>query len=310
MNRNIEEFIDKDININIDEDGIMSAIILNMCYGKHIGGFNNNDTVVIVEEDKGIRDNIYIDLHVGYEDIKSIDQHCVAVDKIHLKQLQNNENKMNPNIEYGISWNNFTDKFCYSTTIYLIAKIEGEGYDFKDIDLYKEVDDGITLGDLLWYTDSSYLSWFKYNRNASNWNKILIELSHNGDFTNKLLDYLIKGIPQEYLALDKFKTDMTFFFKKKFGCSNNHGGMKGEYIDENGYLLPQMLHYLETMHSYFECNATYLNDKKFKKIEGLKSKAFKYQDYEDRFDSTKLFSYGLIWGKYRNDRNNIRATYE
>lgn len=303
----IEFFKDnKHININVDNDGVFSSAILKKFYDCDICGFNNNDKVIIHQQGIPFENLTYVDLHVGYPHIKSIDQHMVSVDEEHNAMIKANPNKINPNVDYDIVWSDYTNKFPFSTTIFLLVKAEVDGKNLSDIDLTKQVTPKIRLGDLIWQTDSSYENYFKYNRNATNWIAKMIELSNNGKFTTELFRWLQEEIPSDPHDRDILSMQIGLWYKETFKCDNNHGGIKNGFITEDGKITDNLYHYLMTIGSLLDTNMSNMNEKIFDATI-FKSKRFSYSDVKERFDSTKLFSYGFIWGMSKD--KNISATY-
>ena len=297
----------KKININVDNDGVFSSVILKKFYDCDVCGFNNNDKTIIYQNNTSFDKLVYVDLHVGYPTIKSIDQHMVSVDSAHNEFLKNNPYKINPNIDYDIVWANYTNKFPFSTTIFLLIKADIEGKDMSCIDLNKKITDDIRLGDLIWQTDSSYENHFKYTRNTTNWMERMIALSNNSKFTVELFRWLEEEIPKDYHDRDVLTTKIGLMYKEGLHCDNNHGGMKNGFINEDGAISDKLYRYLVTIGDLFDVDMSNMGDKKFE-TKTFKSKRFSYSDVKDRFDSTKLFSYGFIWGMYKD--KNISATYE
>lgn len=307
MQQTLDDFFkdSKQININVDNDGVMCGAILSLLYGCTIDGFNNSDKTVIHNEDIPYDKLVYIDLHVGYPHIKSLDQHMVSVNKHHNDTIVSNPNKINPNVDYGVYWYRYGDKFPFSTAIYLLARAEGEGKDLSNIDLEKPITEDFKLGDLIWQTDSSYENFFKYTRNVKNWFDKLREISNNGEFTEKLITW-VDTVPKDEEERKNFTLNIGNWYKEMFNCVNNHGSIKEGLIDENGIVSKDVLKYTNTIGKLLNTEIKGLENKKFKTKE-FSCKSFTYNNVKERFDSTKLFSYGFIWsmGKERN----IRASY-
>lgn len=297
----------KQININVDSDGIFSAAILRKYYDCEICGFNNNDKIILHEKGIPYEDLTYVDLRVGYPHIRCIDQHMVSVDEKHNEILKANPNKINPNVEFDVVWKDYTHKFPFSTTIYLLVKAEAEGKDLSNIDLDVQVAQGITLGDLIWHTDSSSDNFYKYNVNASNWIERLKKMSNNGAFTLRLIKYLENHVPSDFSTRATYYMRIGLWYRETFGCDNNHGGIRQDFIDTNGKIIPKMFSYIQHIFALLDTNANELEDKLFD-MTVFKSKRFSYADKKDTFDSAKLFSYSFIWGM--NKDKNISATYQ
>lgn len=307
MSQKLDAFFkdDKNININVDNDGVLCGGILSLLYNCTIDGFNNSDKTVIHNKDIPYDKLIYIDLHVGYPHIKSLDQHMVSINKKHNDMIASNLNKVNPNVDYGVYWYRYGDKFPFSTAIYLLARAEGEGKDLSVIDLNKPITDDFKLGDLIWQTDSSYENYFKYTRNVKNWFETLREMSNHGKFTEQLIEW-IDTIPKDEEERKHFTNKIGCWYKTMFGCVNNHGSIKQGLINGNGNISDNVLKYIKTIGGLLGTEITDLENKQFTDIE-FSCKSFTYNDVKERFDSTKLFSYGFIWSMGRE--RNIRASY-
>ena len=309
--QSLENFFkdNKKININVDNDGILSSCLLKKLYGCEVYGFNNNDKIIIHEKNTKYDDLVYIDLHVGYPHIKCLDQHCVSVKEEHNNLIKSNPNKINPNVEFDIVWQNYTNKFPFSTTIYILAKADGEGKDLSDIDLKKQITDKLQLGDLIWQTDSSCDNYIKYNRNATNWLERLREISNNGEFTNKLIDFLLNSMPSSNKdEMSLLALQAGIWYRENFHCTNNHGGIRDGYIKDDGHISEDLFNYLMTIGSLFNVDMSEITNKEF--IQTIfKAKRFNFKEISERFDSTKLFSYALIYG-LKSEYANISLTYE
>lgn len=307
MNQTLENFFknDKKINVNVDNDGMMSSVILKKFYDCEVNGFNNNDKTVIHEENTPYDKLVYVDLHVGYPHIKSIDQHMVSVNKGHNEMIFNNPNKVNPNVDYNVVWYNYGDKFPFSTTVYLLARAEGEGKDLSSINLNRQITEDFKLGDLIWQTDSSFENYFKYTRNVKNWFEKLKEMSNNGKFTESFIKW-IETIPVDEEERKFFTNKIGNWYKSSFGCINNHGSIREGFIKADRSVSDNVLAYLTTIGELFDIDMKNIAQKRFNTV-NFSCKSFTYNDVKERFDSTKLFSYGFIWGMGRE--RNIRASY-
>ena len=186
-----------------------------------------------------------------------------------------------------------------------MARAEGEGKDLSAIDLNKPITDDFKLGDLIWQTDSSYENYFKYTRNVKNWFETLREMSNHGKFTEQLIEW-IDAIPKDEDERKHFTNKIGCWYKTMFGCINNHGSIKQGLINENGNISDNVLKYIKTIGELLGTEITDLENKQFTNIE-FSCKSFTYNDVKERFDSTKLFSYGFIWSMGRE--RNIRASY-
>lgn len=308
MQNLIDFFDNKKINVNVDNDGILSSVILKKLYDCEVYGFNNNDKIIIHEKDTKYDELAYIDLHVGYPQIKSLDQHCVSVNEEHNKMIKANLNKINPNVEFDIWWENYTNKFPFSTTIFLLAKAEGEGKDLSFIDLNKRINDKFTLADMIWQTDSSSDNYMKYRRNCNNWIERLRSLSNGGKFTEQLINHLVNEMPSDKDEMTLLNLNVGIWYRENFHCTNNHGGIRDGYITEGGKVSQDLYNYLMTVGDIFNTDMSSIKDKEFIKTI-FKAKRFKFQEIAERFDSGKLFSYALIYG-LKSDYANISLTYE
>lgn len=299
----------KKINVNVDNDGILSSVVLKKLYGCQIYGFNNNDKIIIHEKNTKYDDLTYIDLCTGYPTCKSLDQHCVSVSEEHNKMLKENTNKMNPNVEFDIVWGNYTNKFPFSTLIYILVKADGEGKDLSFIDLNKQITSKFTLADMIWQTDSSCENYIRYNRNAANWIERFKSLSNGGKFTDELIHHLVNKMPSEKDKMALLNLQVGIWYRENFHCTNNHGGIRDGYIKGDGHVSEDLFNYLVCVGNLFGVDMQDIKDKEFN-ITTFKSKRCRFEDIRDRFDSTKLFSYALIYGLNKKDVPNISLTYQ
>lgn len=171
--------------INTDLDGILSGMILKNFLGWEIVGFSNcsgslEDELWLEDNNINIQDCVFVDLPVCIDNIDAIDQHFVAADKEILDDLNNQKNKINPNLmsnkvyvdSYGQK--HYTEKYPFGTVHFIIAVLENMGIIPKEylIDFDKQLGsftEPFELSDLILRADRVIGNTYSYTTNCLNW---------------------------------------------------------------------------------------------------------------------------------------------
>ena len=187
---------------NIDIDGMLSAMILTKAYPHlKIEGLTDSKTNIWLTKEATIDKMIYLDFYTKRQNVCCIDQHIIDVEDINYEDL-----KFNPNRQMKKTLKNYTSKFPYSTFMYILWLMEQEGV-APDIDLDREITDGITLLDLLLRGDGIYINCVTYFNNTSTWEKrIMMDMDENS-ILGRLFAYIHEHRTEEEAMNHKFRTE-------------------------------------------------------------------------------------------------------
>ena len=267
------------IVINTDIDGILSGLLLvNYCGCKIVGFTNSKDKVWLDDEHNDLYANVYVDMFVTHPKAICIDQHIVAIDKLHVESLKEKKTLFSPqhednnNLRFFDSWC-FKNKYPFGTFQYLISVLESEGIKIHLPDLFEKVPNSdIRVGDLLNRPDDAMkTTLFAYTTNANNWWRWLDNKSPNGsinqlksylDFLAETSDSKVDAIPRsngrkhpknDYkiqrgkdVEIKKQKTKE--YFSNNFKCTTNDGDFNN-VTDESGVLLENIITYIKAIAS-------------------------------------------------------------
>ena len=183
------------IIINTDIDGILRGTILVKYLGCKIVGFTNSkDTVWPADGYDDLYKHVYIDMFVADPKALCLDQHIVAVNEEHQKEIIRSATKFSPQIDGNrifTDWG-FKYKYPFGTVQYLIAILESEGIKIELPPLDNPVPNSfITIGDLIHRADDAMKSTlYAYRENAVKWWGWLKEQSGDAKVINNLIEYL------------------------------------------------------------------------------------------------------------------------
>lgn len=227
----IREIFERNPNIiiNTDIDGFLSGIILQKYCGAKIVGFSNSKKEIwVAPEVNSIYDPVYVDLYVVKPEVVCIEQHIIAHNDEHLRQIRTLDTKINPNLERGKTFTgDYYHKYPFGTVHYLIALLAREGIEVAlpplgEIVSVPNTHMKTSLGQVLLRADDAlYSSQSAYADNADDWWKYLYNTS-NSQALKQIVDYihsLDKG--QAYT----YKKDIGDFFKS-LGCDGNDGAFE------------------------------------------------------------------------------------
>ena len=126
--------------INTDLDGVLTGtLVQNILNWEIVGLCDSKDSIWIESKHiQNINDIIFLDIYVSNKNLKCIDQHIVAKDITHAKEISNNPNKQNPNLDrirYASSnmsdTNSYAWKYPFGTFHYILACLENLKHDIK-----------------------------------------------------------------------------------------------------------------------------------------------------------------------------------
>ena len=299
------------IIINTDIDGILSGVILCKYCGCKIAGFSNSKETVWLRDDiESVYDPVYIDMFVPRKDVWCIDQHIVAVNDDHHDLFVSAKTKISPQLDrHRIfkKWD-YTYKYPFGTVHYIIAMLEKEGVKVSYPDLSKivDVETGVRLGDLLLRADDAMKTSLcsNYMKNAKDWWMWLDEISKGACSVERMKNFLYEDTPAQ--RVEKIKVNTKTYFNSKFNSRTSDGGFN-QVTDNEGYLLPNIQNYINTMAELMDMPLDY--PEHYVAHKGIYRKLYWSAQWEDEFvnngtiNGEEVFSYAFIYspgGMYQN----------
>lgn len=207
---------------NSDVDGILSASLLCSVFPNlEIGGFTNSDNKIWVLKDVSKRNSVYVDIYMCNDEILSIDNHIVSINKF---VVHNENNKINPNILRKRTFMDYWTKYPFSTFIFILYIMERSGIKINmniETKIGETNNEDVFLWELLLRCDDTLVSTFRYHRNAKEWWDYI--LSDNKDSVLfQLHNKLLYEVKNEGNA-NHIKSKVNLFLKNKFRYINNDG---------------------------------------------------------------------------------------
>lgn len=165
----------KNIIINTDIDGFLSGMILQKYFDCKVAGFSNSkETIWITPEITDIDAPVYIDLYVARPNVVCIEQHIIAYNKSHHKEIASFGTKFNPNLErkrtfVGDMESDYYHKYPFGTVHYLMALMAREGITVELPDLAAPILQTCAGQVILRADDALYSTLGPYRDNALDW---------------------------------------------------------------------------------------------------------------------------------------------
>lgn len=298
------------IIINTDIDGFLSGMILQTYLGCKIVGFSNSKKEVWVEPTiMDIYQPIYIDLFVSRPDVYCVEQHIIAIDDTHRKNILAMGTKINPNLERDKR--NFLDdyyhKYPFATVHYLIARLCKEGInvvmpDLDTVTFTANREYQMELGHIILRADDAmFSSLSKYKDNADDWWQWLYETSDNALCIQSFMQFIAR---QSREKAKEQKQNIGLFFTKGLQCDGEDGAFT--YItDEEGNLQPRILAYAKFLKQSFgwECDLpkSYIVHKGefLKRFTNPKT----INEVRQMIENSSMYSYAFIYGPHSEWKN-------
>jgi hypothetical protein len=182
------------LHTNIDLDGFLSTALITKAFPEtkyNVVGFNSSNDKIYYLKDKSlikIDDLIYVDYYV----IRRQNRQFVCLDQhvIDFIDINNDPLMFNPNRDFGITQKTFTQKFPYSTFIYLLYSFEKNNIVFNDIDLNCVIKNEMTLLDLIYRGDGILRCFNMYMSNAIDWIERMKKDLPENSLCKKIFDML------------------------------------------------------------------------------------------------------------------------
>lgn len=248
----------KHIVINSDIDGFLCGMILQNYFDCEVVGFSNSrDKVWLIPEITDIDSPIYVDLYVARPKVNCIEQHIIAYDNSHHKEILGYGTKINPNLDrertfVGDMQSDYYHKYPFGTVHYLIALMAREGINVELPDLAQECKT-VKFGDpsviisstaghiILRADDALYSTLSPYRENALDW-WAWLDPRHEYPAIESLRQYIATC---DINKAKQYKEEVGFFFKS-LGCEGEDGAFRN-ITDVNCVLLPKVLNYSEVI---------------------------------------------------------------
>ena len=234
------------IIINTDIDGIFSALILHQYLNCEIAGFCNSADTVWIDKSRinSVYDGVYIDMFVPRKDVVCIDQHIVAVDESHCREISSLGTKFNPNLDnprFHLPSSSYYLKYPFGTVHYIIANLEKNGLNI-DLKLDNQINHNLYFGDLLLRADDTMQTTVcsPYTQNAKEWWNWLKKFSNNGKIISTMSDYLYSLTDTDVAEKKHYTANI---LKKTFKCESPDGGFKN-ICDANGTINDNVKNYI------------------------------------------------------------------
>lgn len=237
---------EKDLNINLDSDGILSYLFLKIGGLKNgIGGYNNSSDIILSTKNDvdTMWSDSFVDIFTPKENTLSIDQHIIFD-----KPMRFGENKFNPHIQieehHANDIKSYTGKYPFSTCMFILAYLEKNKLITWNIGLLKNIrktntllPPSINLCDLILRADGVLLNFKKYRKNVEYWNDKLIEYSENGTNIKTILEYALNLTQEEC----EEKHNIISNFYKNYGLKDDGGYNKKLPIVDNLILINALM---------------------------------------------------------------------
>lgn len=335
----------KNIIINTDIDGVLSgAILVKYCNCRIVGFTNSKDCVWLADGYDDLYKHVYIDMFVTNDKTTCIDQHIVALDDNHMRDIVSLGCKYSPqnddenNLRTFTSWG-FKNKYPFGTFQYLIAQLESEGIEITLPNLNSLVPNSeITIGDIIHRADDAMkTTLYAYESNAKFWWKWLENKAPKGSLKAMMtyLDQLkmtsdakVDLIPTEngkkhkkkdYIDqrtkdVEDIKAKTKRYFNSEFGCKTSDGGFNN-ITDKDNNLLPNIEKYIKTIFTLLGVQNITI-PQHYNIHRGVVCRTRWLDIFKDDFlnDYTicghKIFSYAFIYGPDNDGQTNFSFTID
>ena len=289
---------------NTDLDGIFSALILHNFLNCEIAGFCNSAETVWIDMNKidSVYNAAYIDMFVSQKNVICIDQHIIAIDEEHCRNISSLGTKFNPNLDnprFHLPSSSYYLKYPFGTVHYIIANLEKNGMSI-DLHLENQIQPDLSFMDLLLRADDTMQTTVdsNYSSNAKEWWNWLKTYSNNGKTVRKFCDYLYS---LDAADVAKKKNAITSLLKGTYCCDSPDGGFKN-ICDTSGFLHDKVTRYIRYLSSISGLNAFDLNMKLVAKTGKAKRISLSASQLEHiRNMTSNVFSYAFVRSAERDE---------
>ena len=179
---------DRHCIINADIDGVMAGMLLQKFLKWNVVGYSScrgrfDDQLWIKTDVEDLSKCVFVDLPVSVSDFSVIDQHFVSLNNDSIKKYNDDANKVNPNVMRNKVFynddqqNQYTQKYPFGTTHFVLAILENLGYIKSDyvFNFSKKIE-GFDLADLVLRADRVIGNTNSYTSNCLDWSDWIISL--------------------------------------------------------------------------------------------------------------------------------------
>ncbi len=289
--------------INADLDGLLSGMLLQKYCKWKIVGFSMcngtaTDNLWIDSDIAEISNLIYVDLFTPGTGFSCIDQHMVAIDDEHCRELQQEILKLNPNIIRGRTLfsdnhkNGYTAKYPFGTVHFIVNCLENIGLIKDDWSIPKK-EVGSTFGamDVMLRADRVVGNFVQYGPNCKEWANWLMDKPTHA-ITHSFFSDLLES-PEKYL---EFQSSVERKLRD-LGCARGDGECTELIKSANKEKMDALLEWLaDTMKLPKLIIPFSLNS--FDKLSGYRIPVISSENAENLRECIKkipgLFSYAIV----------------
>lgn len=219
---------DRQCIINADIDGIIAGMLLQKFLNWIVVGYSScrgryDDELWIKTDVEDLRNCVFVDLPVSVSDLSVIDQHFVSLNKDSITKYNNDANKANPNVMRNKVYynddqqNQYTQKYPFGTTHFVLAILENLGYIKSDyvLNFSKRIED-FDLADLVLRADRVIGNTNSYTTNCLDWADWIISL---GGRNTEDLFVVVKNEYEKRRSSEKLVESKLI----SLGCKSNDG---------------------------------------------------------------------------------------
>lgn len=203
---------------NTDIDGVLcAALALLMNPDASVTGFcNSSNQLYKMRGGWDLGRTVMLDMLCKTHGMDCVDNHVIGVSP------EGMDGKHNPNTMYGVSLENYTEKYPFSTAQLLAAVHDMSG--LPAVDLGAEVGEyrgkPLYLWELFMRADDTLLSTFRYSENASRWWRRLLDAAGKSGITGEVFGRA-RGFDPRSAAAEKARVNG---FLSGFGARNDGFG--------------------------------------------------------------------------------------
>lgn len=219
---------DRQCIINADIDGIIAGMLLQKFLNWNVVGYSScrgryDDELWIKSDVEDLKNCVFVDLPVSVSDLSAIDQHFVSLNKDSITKYNNDANKVNPNVMRNKVYytddqqNQYTQKYPFGTTHFVLAILENLGYIKSDyvFNFSKKIED-FDLADLVLRADRVIGNTNSYTTNCLDWSDWIISL---GGKNTEALFIVVKNEYEKRRSAEKSVESKLI----SLGCKSNDG---------------------------------------------------------------------------------------
>lgn len=216
----------KGIIAQLDADGLSSAFILNKLTGLPVSGITDlYNNIHGIGKGDNLSDFVFVDVEVFDQNVLSTGNHNNVTNEEVLDELMKDRisSCLNPNYQFGTTVSDYTKKYPYSTSLYLM-ELYGEDLDIEAILSNEQIKDSLV------FADGIYNNVWKYKANAKDWQTKLIT---NTNLNDLMLNPLFEN--QDRSAFERGLLErMTSHFngfdpRTKFDRNNKNGETTSDF---------------------------------------------------------------------------------